>query len=75
MTAFHVMYQTTASFVVTVDIDTAGMDEQEAVEAARDAAEEAFGEQAPGSLCHQCAGNYDLGDFEQGSDDGAVWAA
>jgi len=73
MTTYRVMYQTTASYAVTVDIDDAGMTDAEARDAAREAAEEANAEQAPGQLCHQCSRDYDLGDFEQGDDEHAVW--
>ncbi len=75
MTTYHVSYQAVASFVVTVDVDDTGLSEEEATELARDAADGARGDQAPSRLCHHCAGKYDLGDFEQGDGDDAVWKA
>lgn len=77
MTTYRVSYQGTASFIITVDIDDAGMTEGEARDAAREAADKAYGEEAPGGLCHQCASHYDLdpGDFEQGDDSHSVWKA
>ncbi len=75
MTTYHVMYQTTASFVVDVVINDDGMSPDEAREAAREAAWDAYDEQAPGGLCHHCASEIELGgDFDQGEDDDAVWA-
>lgn len=66
-----VHYIAGASFVIDVEIpdDTP---EDERVEAAREAADNAFPKKHPGSLCHQCASHYDLGDFEQDPDDDGV---
>lgn len=75
MTTYHVLYETTASFTVQVDIDDADMTPEQAHQAARDEAWEVYDKQAPGSLCHHCASKIQVGEeFEQSEADGAVWA-
>jgi len=66
-----VHYISGTSFVIDVEIpdDTP---EGERVNAARKAADAAYREKAPGSLCWQCSSHYDLGDFEQDSSDDGV---
>jgi hypothetical protein len=65
MPRYAVTYTTTASHTVEVEADDA--------QDARRKADEAYDEQAPGSLCYQCSNDYDIGDFEQDDSDGAVW--
>ncbi len=74
MTEYQVLYEAMASYALTVDIDDEGMTEEQAREAARDKADDEWNEKAPsGSLCHHCAREYELGEFEQTADDDSVW--
>lgn len=65
---YRVYMTTTATRVVEVAVDVDGMDDDEINEAVREAAYN----EAYVSLCHHCAGQIDLGDFEIGDDDGDV---
>lgn len=56
MSTYRVYLVTTASVTMTVEAD----DPEQAIE-------EAF-QEAPGSLCHQCARDYDLGDLQVSSE-------
>ncbi len=77
MTTYYVAYLATASFVVEVEIDDAGMTKEQAIATARELADddEHYGAKHPGSLCHQCARTMDVGDFEQDTSEDGVWPA
>lgn len=67
---FTVYYQATASFSVEVDVDVSQLGGSKFYDAIREAADEQFARQGPPTLCHQCSGGMDLGDWDQDYDEG-----
>lgn len=67
-----VYYNATATFGIKVEIpdDTP---EGDRAAAARMLTEGAYNEQAPSGLCHHCAGDYDLGEFEEDASEHGVY--
>jgi hypothetical protein len=71
MAKFIVYYQTTASYGVEVEVDVSNLGGEAFYNAIRAAAEEADMVGPSHTLCHQCSGKMNLGDWDQDhSEDG-----
>ncbi|HEY9411087.1 MAG TPA: hypothetical protein VIP77_16020 [Jiangellaceae bacterium] len=69
----YVQYLATASFVIEVDVPEDTPADQVTAKA-RELADEKCPEVEPGSLCWQCARDWDLSDAEQDTSEDGVWS-